>query len=76
MTTQKFCLQHLPIKMTDNTIVNAEVYQDEFNFWHCKIKYPKTGRSHYYSLVNYIDTLFNEQYPYWANVFHKQSRGE
>ena len=76
MTTKiKYCLQHLPIQVGDDT-VSSEIWQNEFNQWVLKIKYPKVGRSHFYSMVNMIDELFAEQYPYWADKLHKQCRGE
>jgi hypothetical protein len=59
-----------------NDIINVDVWQDEFNQWHYKAKYPKVGKSHFYSMVNYYDALFDEQHPYWADLFHKQSQGE
>ena len=73
--TIKYCLQHLPIQVGDDT-VSSEIWQNEFNEWVLKIKYPKVGKSHFYSMANMIDELFAEQYPYWANKLHKQSRGE
>jgi hypothetical protein len=62
--------------MADNTIINASISQDQFGQYSLKIKYPKVGRSHFYSVANYIDALFDEQYPEWAEKLHKQSRGE
>jgi hypothetical protein len=63
--TIKYCLQHLLIQIGDDT-VSSEIYQNEFNQWVLKIKYPKVERSHYYSMVHMMNELFAEQYPYWA----------
>lgn len=71
--TSKFCLQHLPIVYNEDLTIYAEVWQDEFNLWHYKVKYPKCGKSHFYSMVNYVDSLFDEQHPYWANIFKNQN---
>lgn len=57
---------HLPIKMIDGTIINAYIWTDDYNFLRCKINYPKTGKSHFASMVNLIDELFEQQHPYWA----------
>ena len=71
----KYCLTHLPIQVGDS-IVSSEIWKNEFDQWVHKIKYPKVGRSHYYSMVNMIDSLFEEQYPHWSNLMHKQVRGD
>lgn len=54
---------YCPIQYNDDTIVDSWVYQNESGQLCLKIKYPKTGRSHFYSIVNYIDQCFDEQYP-------------
>jgi hypothetical protein len=68
--------QDLPITTSIGTVIPSKVWQDEFGTWHHKVKYPKMGRSHFYSFVNFVDDLFAEQYPLWAELFLKQSRGE
>jgi hypothetical protein len=68
--------QDLPITLPSGTIIPSKVWKDEFGTWHWKAKYPKMGRSHFYSFVNYVDDLFAEQYPEWQEFFRKQSRGE
>jgi hypothetical protein len=65
-------MTQVPIIMTDGSIVKASISQDQFGQYSLKIKYPKVGRSHYYSVVNYIDSLFDEQYPEWSEILHNQ----
>jgi len=39
------------------------------------IEFPRTGRSHYYSLVNYLENLWIEQYPEYEYRLRMQTRG-
>ena len=67
----------LSVKMEDGfSAVQVKIYQNNFGEFIYKPSYPKVGRSHFYSLCNYIDSLFNDQHPNWAELFHCQSRGE
>lgn len=69
--------KHLtPIVVDDTTIIKSYIFKNEYNEWVLKIKYPSVGRSHFYSMANNINNLFDEQYPEWATILHKQSRGE
>ena len=52
------------------------IYINEYNEFDYYIKYPKCGRNHYYSMVNEVDDLFQEQFLNWHNVFRFQTRGE
>jgi hypothetical protein len=64
---------YYPINVED-TIIPCWVYVDQYGRLAIKIKYPKVGRSHFYSLKNYIDELFDLQYPEMAYCFWFQSR--
>ncbi len=72
MNKQKFCLQCLDVIMDDNSIVKCQIWQDEFDFWRIKYFYPRCEKRFFYSMVNQIDEIFEEQYPYWANKLRYQ----
>jgi hypothetical protein len=76
MTTNKTQVAKLQIRYDEVTTIESIIYKDEFGQYSLKIKYPKTGRSHFYSLANYVSELFDEQHPQWAQILHLQSRGE
>lgn len=65
---------YCPIQYNDDTIVDSWVWVNEFGQLTHKIKYPKTIRSHFYSMVNYIHDCFDEQYPSLAYQFWFESR--
>jgi hypothetical protein len=66
--------RELKVKLGDE-MHTVLVYQDESDEWVMKYKLPKCGRSHYYSLLNMFSLCFDEQYPEWADLFWRQSRG-
>jgi hypothetical protein len=68
-------LTTLLLQFADKTLP-ITVFINEHKEYDYHIPYPKVGRSHYYSMVNQIDTEFNQQYPDWYSVFHYQIRGE
>jgi len=76
MTKNKTQVAKLQIQYDEVTTIESIIYKDEFGQYSLKIKYPKTGRSHFYSLANYVAELFDEQHPQWAQILHLQSRGE
>lgn len=56
----------------DKAVIDSFVYQTEEGVWVLKIKYPKVGRSHFYSVASHINALWEEQYPEWAERLHRQ----
>jgi len=65
-----------PIAMPDGTTTPAHIYWNEpCQEYRIKIQYPKVGRSHFHSLVNYIHSLWDEQYPTLDKAMQLQLRG-
>ena len=65
---------YCPIKYNESIVIDSYVWVNESGQLSQKIIYPKCGRSHFYSMVNYIDNCFNEQYPSLAYQFWFEAR--
>ena len=70
----KKIVANTPIQFGDS-VIPAQILVNEYNDLSLKIQMPKTGRSHYYSLLNQLDDSFDHQYPQWATALHQQDRG-
>ena len=65
---------YCPIQYNESVIIDSYVWVNESGKLSHKIFYPKSGKSHFYSMVNYIDNCFDEQYPSLAYQIWFQER--
>ncbi len=65
-----------PITMDDGTIIPAfVVWSNDDQQYFRRIKYPKVGKSHYYSMVNFMGECWDHQYPSLEYALRMQTRG-